>query len=299
MTVKNRRPARTLALQALYEIDFTDHPVEKVTDRAPLRKPNRCRTAYIYLSPDQWRARKQNPDRSGHSALCPEWPLDQVAGVDRNILRIAIYEFAIWRDTPTKVAINEAVELAKEFGSESASRFVNGVLGTLAAHERCRACRVRRKITSMNIMGIGRRFLSSRCWHCSCSDLRKMIQYAYQAGRYISQLRAMWEQTMQTVSKEFKEAGLDVPPEMLRGRFDIGAEAMKVINQAPTAAVVPIIVPPVAPIVSATDTTGEPPSVPLMTPTDTANVESSDNQPSLNLPPDDEQPRKYDAWLPS
>lgn len=65
----------------------------------------------------------------------PEWPLEQMAIIDRNILRIAIYEFALTGETPIKVAINEAIELAKDYGSESASRFVNGVLGALAVHE--------------------------------------------------------------------------------------------------------------------------------------------------------------------
>lgn len=62
----------------------------------------------------------------------PEWPLDQVAVVDRNILRIALWEIAVDDQTPVKVAINEAVELAKIYGSDSAPRFVNGVLGSLA-----------------------------------------------------------------------------------------------------------------------------------------------------------------------
>jgi N utilization substance protein B len=60
----------------------------------------------------------------------PEWPLDQVALVDRNLLRMALYEFTVG-EIPTKVAINEAVELAKTFGADSAPRFVNGVLGAL------------------------------------------------------------------------------------------------------------------------------------------------------------------------
>lgn len=64
--------------------------------------------------------------------FAPEWPLDQMAVVDRNILRMAIYEFLIDGETPVKVAINEAVELAKTYGSDSAPRFINGVLGTLA-----------------------------------------------------------------------------------------------------------------------------------------------------------------------
>lgn len=64
----------------------------------------------------------------------PEWPLDQVAVIDRNILRIALWEFAVEKRTPVKVAINEAIELAKVYGSDSSSRFVNGVLGSLVNH---------------------------------------------------------------------------------------------------------------------------------------------------------------------
>jgi len=65
----------------------------------------------------------------------PEWPLEQVATIDRNIIRIALWEFAVYKKTPLKVAINEAVELAKEYGSESTPRFVNGVLGSLANNQ--------------------------------------------------------------------------------------------------------------------------------------------------------------------
>jgi N utilization substance protein B len=65
--------------------------------------------------------------------IAPDWPIDQIAPVDRNILRLAAFEILLSPDTPPKVAINEAVELAKMFGSESSSRFVNGVLGTLLA----------------------------------------------------------------------------------------------------------------------------------------------------------------------
>ena len=65
----------------------------------------------------------------------PEWPVDQLAVLDRNILRMALWELAVSEDTPLKVAINEAVELAKRFGSESSPRFINGVLGTLAQRE--------------------------------------------------------------------------------------------------------------------------------------------------------------------
>jgi N utilization substance protein B len=64
-----------------------------------------------------------------------EWPLEQVATVDRNILRIALWEFAVSENIPIKVAINEAVELAKVFGSDSSPRFINGVLGSLAPRQ--------------------------------------------------------------------------------------------------------------------------------------------------------------------
>jgi N utilization substance protein B len=65
----------------------------------------------------------------------PEWPVDELATIDRNILRIALWEFAVSGETPIKVAINEAVELAKRYGSDSAPRFINGVLGALAQRE--------------------------------------------------------------------------------------------------------------------------------------------------------------------
>jgi N utilization substance protein B len=65
----------------------------------------------------------------------PEWPVLQMAVIDRNILRLAIYELAARRDTPLKVAINEAVELAKLYGGDSAARLINGVLGTVATKQ--------------------------------------------------------------------------------------------------------------------------------------------------------------------
>jgi len=61
----------------------------------------------------------------------PEWPIDQIAGVDKAVLRLGIYELLLAQEVPPKVAINEAVELAKAFGGENSSKFVNGVLGTV------------------------------------------------------------------------------------------------------------------------------------------------------------------------
>ena len=65
------------------------------------------------------------------SELAPTWPIGQISDVDRNILRLAVFEMTMGRETPPKVAINEAVELGKIFGSDSSPRFVNGVLGSL------------------------------------------------------------------------------------------------------------------------------------------------------------------------
>jgi len=133
--MKARRKARTIALQALYEVDCTAHTVEGVLEQrleeqplnAELENFARCLVAGVL-------AHATRLDRLIHK-YAPEWPLDQMAIIDRNILRIAIWEFAVDRQTPTKVAINEAVELAKLYGSDSAPRFINGVLGALAAHE--------------------------------------------------------------------------------------------------------------------------------------------------------------------
>lgn len=66
--------------------------------------------------------------------FAPEWPLDQVAYIDRNLLRIALWEIAVYKKTPVKVVINEAVELAKLYGAEGSPRFINGVLGGVIDH---------------------------------------------------------------------------------------------------------------------------------------------------------------------
>ena len=133
--MKARTRARGIALQALYEVDMVSHPPVKVLQDRLEEEPfpdelaEFIRQIIFGVFPlreklDQVIAR-----------YAPEWPLDQIAAIDRNILRIATWEFAAQRETPVKVAINEAVELAKAFGSDSAPRFVNGVLGSLAEHE--------------------------------------------------------------------------------------------------------------------------------------------------------------------
>ncbi|NCP15464.1 transcription antitermination factor NusB [bacterium] len=133
--MKARTRARGLALQVLYEIDLAGHsPAEVLKERLedePLGEElgEFARQIVFGVLP----IREQLDIIL--TKYAPEWPLDQVAIIDRNILRMATWEFAVQKETPVKVAINEAVELAKQYGSDSASRFVNGVLGSLVDHQ--------------------------------------------------------------------------------------------------------------------------------------------------------------------
>ncbi|GAP18057.1 transcription antitermination factor NusB [Levilinea saccharolytica] len=130
--MKSRTKARSVALQVLYEIDLTGHPIGTVfqtrLDTEPLDKSTADFSWQIIAGVVPLMA-KLDAFIAQHA---PEWPMDQVAIIDRNILRIAVWEFAVSETTPVKVAINEAIELAKLFGSDSTPRFVNGVLGSLA-----------------------------------------------------------------------------------------------------------------------------------------------------------------------
>lgn len=132
--MKPRTRARGLALQALYEIDIVGHPPGEVWEqRVADTKLDENLALFAHQIVFGVLPLAENLDEiiARHA---PEWPLDQVATIDRNIIRIALWEFAVFRETPIKVAINEAVELAKVYGSESTPRFVNGVLGSLANH---------------------------------------------------------------------------------------------------------------------------------------------------------------------
>jgi N utilization substance protein B len=130
--MKPRTRARSVALQALYELDSTSHLIGDVLAERLAETPLEAkledfvREIVIGVVPI---AGQLDSFIAQHA---PEWPLDQVAIVDRNILRIALWEIAVSNQTPIKVAINEAVELGKVFGSDSTPRFVNGVLGSLA-----------------------------------------------------------------------------------------------------------------------------------------------------------------------
>lgn len=127
-----RRKTRTLALQSLYEIDCTTHTAADVLARYVTQKALTPDAAsFLHALVMGVLAQRETLDTLIHQHA-PEWPVDQISVVDRNILRIAIFEMTSIPETPLKVAINEAVELAKTYGSASAARFVNGVLGAVA-----------------------------------------------------------------------------------------------------------------------------------------------------------------------
>lgn len=133
--MKVRHRARIAALQALFEADCSTHNPTVVIER-------RLEDSALPDSGARFARDLVQGVRAEHERLdglirryAPEWPVDQIAIIDRNILRLSIYEIIFRDDTPIKVAINEAVELAKEFGSDSSGRFVNGVLGSLVASE--------------------------------------------------------------------------------------------------------------------------------------------------------------------
>lgn len=131
---RERRRVRRLALQALYEVDLAGHPPGEVLARIIQENETLSGGAVDFL-----RKIVLNTAESAHlmdqlvGECAPEWPVEELAAIDRNILRMAIWEFIFYGETPIKVAINEAVELAKRYGSDSAPRFVNGVLGSIAA----------------------------------------------------------------------------------------------------------------------------------------------------------------------
>ena len=130
--IGTRRKARNLALQVLYEVDSTGHKVEEVLNHL-LAEETLPPESLGFINEIIEGAIKNKARIDGHiQKLAPAWPLEQISAVDRNILRLAIFEILIDNKVPVKVVINEAVELAKTFGSDSSPRFVNGVLGSVS-----------------------------------------------------------------------------------------------------------------------------------------------------------------------
>jgi transcription antitermination protein NusB len=127
-----RRQARVAVLQTLYEVDIArDHiPEEALLRNAESLRLSEESLDYARELLSGTLARQAAIDEA-IAAAAPEWPLAQMARIDKNTLRLAIYEILYNTAVPAKVAINEAVELAKQFGGDASSRFVNGVLGAI------------------------------------------------------------------------------------------------------------------------------------------------------------------------
>ncbi len=125
-----RHPARRLALQTLFEIDFNRGDAKQTWTRGAFRAGlSEDAAAFAWELVEGVLAHRKELDAE-IATLAPEFPLDQMAKIDRNILRIALYELRVSGDAPAGVVIDEAVELAKLFGSEASPKFVNGVLAT-------------------------------------------------------------------------------------------------------------------------------------------------------------------------
>ena len=125
-----RRKARVIAVQVLYEIDGSDHEVASALETRLEESAAPAADAYTRKLVYGVLANRPEIDKiiAKHA---PNWPIQQIAMVDRNILRVAIYEILMAGETPPKVAINEAVELGKIYGADRSPMFVNGVLGAL------------------------------------------------------------------------------------------------------------------------------------------------------------------------
>ncbi|MFW6103156.1 MAG: transcription antitermination factor NusB [Chloroflexota bacterium] len=124
-----RRKARSLALQALYELDTTRHSAEEVLARLVYDETVDEQT-YDFVSALVYGVLEHRRQfDSIISRHAPSFPVDTMAVVDRNILRLALYEMLYEVDTPERVSINEAIEMAKEYGADSSPRLVNGILG--------------------------------------------------------------------------------------------------------------------------------------------------------------------------
>ncbi|MBP9852448.1 MAG: transcription antitermination protein NusB [Patescibacteria group bacterium] len=137
----NRHLGRIVALQTLYEQDFRAEAGDESFDMASVLKRNITR--YQDTLDDVFFVEELTRGVAKHipeldvdlTPLAPEWPLSQIARMDRVILRMGLYELRYSKDIPPKVAINEAVELAKAFGGDNSSKFINGVLGSALKKE--------------------------------------------------------------------------------------------------------------------------------------------------------------------
>lgn len=146
-----RHQSRILAMQTLFEADTTDHELDEIIGRIYFDDAAVPESALESADEDESAVDEVPAEVASHAELlargtsgalaeidpviekaAPAFPIAQIAAVDRNVLRLAIYELYFQPDVPVGVAINEAVEIAKRFGGPNSSKFVNGVLGTIS-----------------------------------------------------------------------------------------------------------------------------------------------------------------------
>ena len=132
----NRHLGRIIALQTLYEHDFrmssedTSFRLSEALNRNTARYKSTVDDVEFIKRIVEGTVKDQEKLDDVLRPIAPEWPIDQIARMDRVVLRMGLYELTNETDTPPKVVINEAVELAKAFGGDNSSKFINGVLGT-------------------------------------------------------------------------------------------------------------------------------------------------------------------------
>lgn len=131
--IGTRRKARAIALQALYEVDAVAREAGGVVERLLAEGGGSEENSVFVHELVEGVIRNKGEIDGNIQSFAPAWPIEQIAMIDRNILRLAIFEILFDNKVPVKVAISEAVELAKSYGSENSSRFVNGVLGSVSA----------------------------------------------------------------------------------------------------------------------------------------------------------------------
>ena len=127
----NRHLSRTIAVQALYEWDFRrEDNIHDIAQRGIETFENEVDSVFVFELCDGVLGHLDELDEL-ISEFAPEWPLEQIAVIDKTLLRSATYELKFLDGTPPKVVINESVELAKTFGGENSAKFINGVLGSM------------------------------------------------------------------------------------------------------------------------------------------------------------------------
>lgn len=132
----NRHLSRMVSMQAIYEWNFrSDSNLEEILERSIAEFADDIDKDFV--KSEILGVSKYKDELDKEIAICaPEWPIEQISAIDKSILEIAIYELLHANDIPPKVSINEAIELAKQFGNNNSGKFVNGVLGTVYQNHR-------------------------------------------------------------------------------------------------------------------------------------------------------------------